>query len=250
MSERDYYGGHASDYAKYRPTYPEKLFAQLLALVPDRTLAWDCGTGNGQVAVRLAQEFHRVWGTDLSQRQLDEATPHPNVVYHCNEAHDSGLEDSSVSLVTVATAVHWFDQQKFYREALRVLKPGGVLAVWSYGADLVKPQGVAEVVRDLALETLAEDWPQGIEWVAERYETLPFPLEDVDLEAVGFHLNWSLNQLLGWLDTWSAVRRFRKRTGDDPLRGLPEKLEAMWPTDEGGKAEVVFPLYRRVGISP
>ena len=247
MSEKDYYGGHASDYAKYRPTYPEALFQQLLKLVPDYELAWDCGTGNGQVAVRLAEDFEKVWATDMSQLQLDEAAQSARVTYHCNEAHESGLEDNSVSLVTVGTAVHWFEQEKFYAEALRVLKPGGILAVWSYGADLVKPDEAADIVRKFATETLAGDWPKGIEWVADRYETLPFPLDDLTLEPIDFHLNWSLKDLLCWIDTWSAVRRYRKRTTEDPMIGLPKELESVWPLSEDETTQVVFPLYLRVG---
>jgi len=42
------------------------------------------------------------------------------------------VEDNSVTLIQVATALHWFDHEKFYRECDRVLAPGGVIAAFCY----------------------------------------------------------------------------------------------------------------------
>lgn len=245
-SHRDHYGGHAADYARYRPGYPDQLFAQLLALAPNRKLAWDVGTGSGQVAVRLGQDFEQVVATDLSERQLAEALPHPKVSYRAAPAHHSGLSAESVSLVTVATAVHWFDQPAFYEEAMRVLCPGGVLAVWTYGPDLVSPEPVAGAVRELA-EQLEQDWPEGIEWVNRQYRDLPFPLPELRLEPLDFSLHWDLPTLLGWIDTWSGVRRHRERTGNDPMHRLKESLPEQWPAADGGACRLQLPFYYRLG---
>ena len=246
VSSRDHYGGHAADYRKFRPTYPESLFIQLLALVPHRKLHWDCGTGSGQVAVRLAEDFDRVWATDLSEKQLREAEAHPRVEYHQAEAHHSGLPDCSVALVTVATAVHWFDQASFYEEVQRVLSPEGVLAVWTYGPDLVAPEPLARVVRALS-DRLDEDWPTGIEWVKGSYKDLPFPFPTLGLEPLEFRLNWTVDDLFGWISTWSAVHRHRARTGEEPLADVRADLEKVWPHDPGKPASIVFPLHYKVG---
>jgi SAM-dependent methyltransferase len=244
-TENDYYGAHASDYARYRPTYPPELFSQLLQLVPHTQLAWDCGTGNGQVAVRLAEEFTRVFASDLSSLQLEHAPPHPKITYKPCPAHQSGLADGSVGLITVATAVHWFDLEAFFAEAERVLSPGGVIAVWTYAPDLISPAEVGELLRTMAGEKLARDWPPGIEWVNRKYRDLPFPFSEIPFEPVDFELDWSFSQLYGWVDTWSAVRRYRRRLGSDPLLDFRDRLEKAWHNSESGP--VRMPLYLRVG---
>lgn len=99
-SLRDHFSFSAANYATYRPYYPDELFAWLAEVAPNRDSAWDCGTGSGQAAVGLASRFAAVVAT---------------------------------SLVTVGQALHWFDRPAFYGEVRRVLRPGGVLAVWSYG---------------------------------------------------------------------------------------------------------------------
>jgi len=240
---RDYYGGHAADYQQYRPTYPNPFIRQLVELAPDRDFAWDCGTGNGQVAVRLAEDFQSVLGTDLSSLQLEQARPHPQVTYRCCEAHDSGLEEQSASLVTVGTAVHWFDLDPFYEEVVRVLKPGGLLAVWTYGPDLVAPPELGKELRELAQGVLRDYWPPGIEWVNKQYTDLPFPFPPLELEPVPFLMNWNFEDLWGWIDTWSAVRRYREREGKDPLAGLRPRLKP-YLADSG---PLQLPLYFKVG---
>ena len=243
---RDHYGGHAADYRKFRPGYPESLFEQIFALSPGKSLAWDCGTGNGQVAVRLAQDFEQVWATDLSEKQLRQATPHPRVASRQAEAHQSGLPDASCSLVTVATAVHWFDHKPFYEEVRRVLTPEGVIAVWTYGPNLVAPDSLAQLVGELSA-SLDADWPPGIEWVQREYRDLPFPFAPLKLQPLQFTLDWSVEDLLGWISTWSAVHRHRKRTGKEPLDGVRERLESAWPGPSRRRIRLTFPLYYKVG---
>ena len=67
---KDNFSGHSSDYARYRPAYPDALFAFIYERLACFDAAWDCGTGNGQVAGRLAERFDRVYATDLSANQL------------------------------------------------------------------------------------------------------------------------------------------------------------------------------------
>ncbi|MEK7716601.1 MAG: SAM-dependent methyltransferase, partial [Pseudomonadota bacterium] len=70
MTFKDHFSQHAGDYARYRPDYPEALFAFLTKSVTQHELAWDCGTGNGQAALGLAGHFDRVIATDPSQTQI------------------------------------------------------------------------------------------------------------------------------------------------------------------------------------
>lgn len=244
-----HFGGHAADYARHRPGYPEKLIAFLLDRVLDTNHAWDCGTGNGQTAVRLSQDFGAVLATDISQAQLDEAPSRPNIEYRCYSADHCPLPDRSVSLITCAAAAHWFDLDRFYKEAQRVLKPQGLIALWTYAPDLLAPTEVGEILGELAREVLKDDWPSGIEWVHEKYQTLPFPFQEVEVPNFDFQVNWSLSQMLAWVDTWSAVRRHRARTGRDPLASLRDEMLEVWPHSGGETIELRLPLYSRMGTA-
>ncbi len=122
----------AAQYAHLRPTYPDELFDFLSTTVASREVAWDCATGNGQAATHLARYFERVIATDESAEMIAQAPRDPRIEYRIAEAEDSGIEAHSVDLVTVASAIHWFDLSKFYMEVRRVVKPGRVIAVWTY----------------------------------------------------------------------------------------------------------------------
>src|SRR5687767_15815181 len=105
----DHFSGHSGQYAQSRPRYPDEIYAYLTSIAPARSLAWDCGTGNGQAAIGLAKHFDRVHATDASAEQISHAYPHENVSYHAELAEHVSLESSSVDLVTVAVAIHWFN---------------------------------------------------------------------------------------------------------------------------------------------
>jgi ubiquinone/menaquinone biosynthesis C-methylase UbiE len=123
MGFKDHFSKQAADYVKFRPLYPRELFEYLGSVAPSRQLAWDCGTGNGQAAVGLATLFDRVIATDASEKQISNAQPNERVEYRLAPAETSGLESGTVDLIMVAQALHWFDLDRFYAEARRVLKP-------------------------------------------------------------------------------------------------------------------------------
>ncbi|MDX1378106.1 MAG: class I SAM-dependent methyltransferase, partial [Anaerolineales bacterium] len=140
MKFEDHFSTQSRQYAQFRPQYPNAIYAYFASIVPGYALAWDCGTGNGQAAVGLAQYFEQVYATDASADQIAHAYPHPKVEYRVESAEQVALETASVNLVTVAQAVHWFDFDKFYAEVNRVLEPGGILAVWTYHLPEISPQ--------------------------------------------------------------------------------------------------------------
>ncbi len=136
---KDYFSGHATDYRAFRPAYPRELFAVLADTAPRRELVWDCGTGNGQAAVALAEHFKKVFATDASADQVKNAEPHQRVEYAVAPAEKCPLTDHCADLVTVAQALHWFEFDKFYAEVRRVCRPGGLLAAWTYDLHSVSP---------------------------------------------------------------------------------------------------------------
>ena len=114
------YSSYAKQYAQSRPVYPEKLFNYISSLVDKHNLEWDCATGNGQAALALTKHFKQIIASDISAEQIKHAIPHPQIEYRVAPSEESGLEDKSVDLVTVASALHWFDRDSFHSELRRV----------------------------------------------------------------------------------------------------------------------------------
>jgi len=140
MTFKDHFSKQAPDYAKFRPRYPQKLFDYLGGIAPSRQVAWDCGTGNGQAAVGLASVFDRVIATDASAKQIANAESHKKIDYRVAPAENSGIESETLDLIMVAQALHWFDLDRFYAEARRVLKPDGILAASAYNLLHIEPR--------------------------------------------------------------------------------------------------------------
>lgn len=124
----------ASSYRDHRPSYPEELFAHLARAVPDRGFAIDVGAGTGISTRQLAVALGMGWrieglepGTGMRDHSGNDALE--NVLFRSGQAELLPYETSSVDLILVAQALQWFDRPRFYAEAQRVLKAGGVLAV-------------------------------------------------------------------------------------------------------------------------
>lgn len=245
MGFKDHFSGHADAYSRYRPAYPKPLFDYLAARAPGLDLAWDCATGNGQAARQLAAHFDRVIATDASAAQIRASTPSERVEFRCASAESSGLDAASVDLITVAQALHWFDFDVFYGEVRRVLKPGGVLAAWCYSLFSATP-ALDRVVHRFYHEEIGPYWPPERHWIDERYATLPFPFPELPAPQFAMRLEWSLEQLLGYMNTWSAVRRFQQDRGHNPLDTLRPELEGAWPRNQA-HAAVTWVLHLRVG---
>lgn len=242
----DHFSSSAGAYACYRPGYPSALFAWLASVAPDRRRAWDCATGSGQAAVPLADHFAQVVATDSSVAQLAHASPHPNVHYAAMSAEHGALADGSASLVTVAQALHWFDQPAFYAEARRVLVTRGVVAVWSYGVLTLHDAALDDVIRRFHGETMGQYWPAERRLVDEGYGSLALPFEPLEAPTFSMQADWTLDHLAGYLSTWSAVRRARLATGEDPVPAVVESLRAAWGR-ERSERHVEWPLSLHVG---
>lgn len=241
----DHFTPVAGQYAAFRPSYPDELFDWLASIAPQRAMAWDCGAGSGQASVALAARFRQVAATDISAAQLAKAPALANIEYRVTPAEASGLPDGSVDLVTVAQAMHWFDLPKFYAEVQRVLKPRGVLAAWGYNRLLVAQPEVQKLVDRFYEEKIGAYWPAERVHVENGYRDLPFPFPRIAAPQFSLRKEWSREQLLGYLRSWSAVGRFRAANGYDPVDALAEEIAACWP--EGKTYRVEWPLFMHVG---
>jgi ubiquinone/menaquinone biosynthesis C-methylase UbiE len=242
----DHFSNVASRYADFRPRYPAALFDYVASLVPRRSMVWDCAAGNGQATVDLAERFDGVVATDASREQIASAKPHPRIDYRVAPADQSGLTDESVGLITVAQALHWFDLERFYAEAKRVLRPGGVLAVWAYGVNEVEGDTLNRLVQDFYSNIVGPYWPPERKLVEEGYRTIPFPFTEIAPPSFRMEARWTLEQLIGYFSTWSATNRFIKATGRNPLEPLSDALARSWG-EVNRPRRITWPLSLRLG---
>ncbi len=250
MPFKDHFSALASVYSEARPTYPEDLLDYIATLCSKRDSAWDCACGNGQATIALAERFACVFATDASAKQIAAASPHPKVSYRVSSAEDSGLEPDCVDLVVVAQAVHWFDLKRFYAEVERVLRTGGVLALWSYGAlRVVGSEPANRVVQAFYHDVVGPFWPPERRLVEEGYRELLFPYPDIPPPPFLMQQSWSLERFLGYLRSWSATGRYVEHHGSDPVVALQTKLRPAWG-DPQGKHLIEWPLTLRAGRKP
>jgi len=243
---KDHFASVAAQYAQSRPTYPSPLFDWLAGQCEAHDLAWDCGAGNGQASLELARHFNRVLATDASASQIGEALPHPRIEYRVAPAEVSGLPEQGADLVVVAQALHWFDLDRFYREVERVLKPGGVVAAWSYGVLEVEGEEVNVLVQRFYHDEVGPYWPPERRYVETGYRDLAFPFPPLAAPTFAMNLSWNLEQLLGYFRSWSASAAYIKAQGSDPVAALEPKLRACWG-DADQAHPVNWPLAMRVG---
>lgn len=243
----DHFSQQAAAYSVYRPTYPIELFHYLASLTADKNLAWDCACGSGQAAIVLAKYYDVVLATDISVKQLENAVSANNLFYMACKAEGVALRDNSVDLMCVAQAAHWFDHERFYAEVNRVLKPNGVLALWSYSLMYIA-NDIDDIVSYFYREIVGEFWPPERKYIEDEYRSLPFPLAELKTPQFTMELNWTFEHLLGYLQTWSATQYYKNTLKRDPIDLIRQQLLAAWG-DPAQERRVVWPFFLRVGRS-
>jgi ubiquinone/menaquinone biosynthesis C-methylase UbiE len=234
----DHFSGVSTQYAASRPLYPDALFAWLAAQVGQAANVWDAGCGSGQASLGLASHVAHVLATDPSASQVAVAPSVANVTYAVAAERCPSLDDQSVDLVTVAQALHWFDRGTFYAEVARVLKPDGMLAVWTYGLTRVSAD-VDAITDELYTRRLGPYWPPERTHVEDEYRNIGFPYPLMRVPDFDMRMSWTARQFVDYLGTWSAVGRYRSEHGEDPLREVATAITAVWGD---GVREVVWPL--------
>ena len=241
---KDHFSEVAAAYSAHRPSYPAALVDFLARLAPERRLAWDAGCGSGQLSVLLAGSFDRVVASDASAEQLARAALHPKVEYRCAPAGVSGLPARVVDLATAAQAAHWFDLPAYYTEVRRVTRPGGIVALISYGV-VAAGADLDAVIGPFYRDVLGSHWPLERRHVDDGYRSLPFPFEELDAPALEIRLDWRLEDLVGYVGTWSAVWALQQSEGPGPFATFRRQLTDAWGT--GAVRTVRWPLALRVG---
>jgi SAM-dependent methyltransferase len=243
MPALDRFSAQAAGYARYRIDYPAALYDWLLPQVAARERAWDCATGNGQVANVLADYFVRVDATDLSEKQLTQATPRPNIHYQPARAEQTPFPNQRFDLITVAQAVHWFEPEAYHAEVRRVARPGAVLAEWGYGLVQISPE-IDPLIEHFYRDTMGPYWDANRWHIDDEYARIPFPFADVRRAHFAVRRQWSAEWFLQYLRTWSSVAKYQQERGEDAVALIAAELTRLWAA---GEREVTFPVFARTG---
>ncbi len=241
---KDNFSRQADLYAKYRPDYPTELFDFMLLQIPEKKRAWDCATGNGQTAKKLAQYFSEVYATDISAKQLANATQAPNIIYSVQPAEHTHFEDSSFDLVTVSQALHWLKFDPFYAEVKRVAKPGSWFAAWMYSLPLISPAIDEWIGVRFYTDIIGGYWDYERKYVDDHYTTVPFPFSEIRCPEFYIRFEWTLAELEGYLNTWSALQKFILEKKYNPVDELVKQIAPLWNAE---RMKIVFPLTMRMG---
>jgi len=242
---KDLFSKQASLYAKYRPRYPKELIEYILSSVQSREIAWDCATGNGQAALLLAPYFKKTFATDISEKQINEAVRHPSITYSVNNAEKTSFADNTFDLITVAQAYHWFRFDDFFEEATRVGKQRATVAVWGYGLLIASDKYLNKMIRDYYSQKMGKYWDPERKYIDEEYKTVPFHFANPVSKDFHENVEWTLDDLTGFFNTWSSLQHFIKANNYNAANEFAEELKLIW--NDGSKKSFSFPLFLRMG---
>lgn len=244
MTQRSHFAEGGAEYASHRPDYPPALAESLSFLCARHSHAVDIGCGTGQLTALLAGHFDQVTGIDPSPSQIENARRVDRVDYRIADAEQTGLPDASADLIVAAQAAHWFDLPRFYAEALRIARSGAILALISYGVPEFSDDFAPAFARFYWQDT-HQYWPDDRAHVEEGYRSLEFPFPEFALPPMRIVRDWSLDELTGYIGTWSATRRALK-TGHEPaFTAALDRLRQDWG-DPATRRRIIWPIASRL----
>ncbi|NHF57772.1 class I SAM-dependent methyltransferase [Flavobacteriaceae bacterium TP-CH-4] len=242
----DIFSEQSDAYKKFRPAYPMELYSDILKHVPDTACCWDCGTGNGQVALVLSHYFDEVFATDISEAQLARAERRDTIRYKVERAEHTSFDDNTFDLITVAQALHWFDFQAFNKEVRRVSKNGGLISAWGYGL-LKISEPIDKVINHFYRQVVGLYWNSERRHVENSYGSIPFDFREIPVESErAVTVQWGLAHLEGYFNSWSSVQSFKRyNKGKNPVKDLMNNIRPLWGSDE--KRKINFPIFMKLG---
>lgn len=243
MERKDLFSRQAEGYAAFRPTYPDELYKFIYSHVSHWGKAWDCGTGNGQVAQMLSLKFHEVYATDISSRQLGQARHASNITYSVCKAERTPFPALSFDLITVAQALHWFELDQFFEEVRRVARSGCILAVWGYALCMIDDP-VDKDMQDFYSDTVGPYWDRARKHVENHYTSIALPYQEIQFPALFITRRWNLRELTGYVRTWSATQEYVREKKADPVDVLFSTLSEKWMAGE--VKTVRFPVFGKL----
>lgn len=244
---RNWFESGGGNYAKFRPTYPAELATYLADLAEGDDVVIDVGCGNGQLTTLLAEHFASVLGQDPSDEQIESAVRVPGVTYSVAPAEKIAAGDGVADVITAAQAAHWFDLPAFYDEVRRVAKPGALLALISYGTPFTSEEKLTKRFDEFYWNEIGPYWPPERRLVDEGYRTIDFPFKEIAQRPMAIEKDLTLDEFLGYISTWSAVKAVKEAERTDILTTFEESFAGLWG-DSSTTVRITWPINIRMGI--
>jgi hypothetical protein len=97
-----------------------------------------------------------------------------------------------------------------------VLKPGGLLACWSYGWQHISPE-IDEIIRKYGLEFLKPYWPPERDHIDTGYKHIPFPQPELPYPEFKCRETWTMHQYTAYINSWSGTQKYIDKHGQNPF---------------------------------
>ena len=281
MSVRLFEGtAHTQLYARFRPTYPDRVFEEVLNFLKEKIpenrwqIAVDVGCGSGQGTTVLGKYFQKCFGFDVSPAQISEAKDNnrfDNVFYSVSlwnhyliwlsinyfESKVSpaetlpNIETKSVQLLTAFEAAHWFDLNKFFEEADRVLVDNGVVAFIGYHVPSLDDNnnsdpGLSKLVEEAYFDPrLAPYKNPKIVPIETHYREMRFPknYEFFHIENIETSYQDTAQNAIGYMESWSLYQGLvnkDRNLAEIYIKEYENKLKTYLKTENLSEREVTI----------
>ncbi|XP_078000178.1 putative methyltransferase DDB_G0268948 [Glandiceps talaboti] len=257
-----YKGEMAEKYATDRPPYPMKVADAIVEFLEEKmpkphTLVVDVACGTGQGTRILSKYFDKVIGCDASPDQISVAKRTetlPNIQYCVSAAEELPAESGTVDVITVASALQFFELDKFFKEADRILKPGGILALYSFKETEVRNGNGGKRATDLILQhyqdILYKNPPAAYlnpKLVSSHFHSLEMPYDEVKrVDGIYNERCTTVRGLIELIESFSPSKEFMRKnpeTGPQVIQTLKEEMLDALKVDEDTAIEIAIPLY-------
>lgn len=240
---RQTFDEHAEAYDRWRPGYPEQLFADVISLsgIQDSGEIIEIGCGTGQATESFLKRGYRVTAVELGENLAEfcrmKLAGFPKFKVITGAFEDQQSLENKFDLLVSATAFHWVDASLRYEKAWSCLRPGGAIALfWNEHVEGVKHEPFFDAVQEVYTEVA----PQ----LNLRYKGLIRPDKLLELKDYGQEISDSglFDSLLtrtylqditydtagyiGMLGTFSDVIDLEERTRNKLLGSIAKLIDS------------------------
>lgn len=228
------FNNNSSHYATYRPKYPRELYENISSLCKNHNLVWDCACGNGQVAIDISEYFEKVEASDIAENQIANAFKKSNINYSIQNSEATSFPNDYFDAICIAQALHWFNLNKFFKEAKRVLKKDGIFICWGYSFFKINDD-IDNLLNHFLLNKIDTFWSENNRSLHNQYNNIKFPFKSINFPRINMIENWSINRLIEYLNTWSSVKLYNEKFNTFIVNDLENELKKIWKDNETKK---------------